>query len=100
MAETPDLEVVQVGTGENRFYTRMEPELYDRLQVMREINSRVAQACLEPVEVDKPVDHWSSNSLTTNREENSMLNTDKGAGHDGEAIADKVYDNVQDRLGK
>lgn len=29
-----------------------------------------------------------------------MLNTDKGAGHDGEAIADKVYDAVQERLGR
>lgn len=29
-----------------------------------------------------------------------MLNTDKGAGHDGEVIADKVYDAVQERLGR
>jgi hypothetical protein len=70
MTETPRLEVVQVGTGDNRFSMRVESELLDRMQVMREINVRMTKAFLDAhdtavEEVLGDLDNWRPVGLLT-----------------------------------
>lgn len=99
MADYPRLEVVQVGTGDNRFSMRMESELLDRMQLMREINTRMTEAFLDARETAAEellgdLDNWQPlGILNTPMRCNPPLMPE-----DGWPLPDELEEAVRDHL--